>query len=142
MPYQNELFFLSHQDIFDATNKSYRQYFTGNLSRPQLLRHLHSENIEIGISVYQNFTADTPHMHTTTADMIYVLSGEYHILLIEKWENIIMHSGDFISIPLNTPYASKAKAGTSVLFIKSCKGNDKVPVSINENLYQWLNTII
>ena len=142
MKANSDLFFLSQQEIQNATNESYRQYFVGNLARPQLLQHLHSEDLEIGMSVYRTFTADKPHMHTTTADMVYILSGEYHILLIETHQIIVMRTGDFLSIPLNTPYASKAKAGTKVLFIKTCKGNDKVTIPIPDNIQQWMDTII
>ena len=136
---ENELYISRREEIACATKKEYRQYFCGDLKRPQLLDFIHTEKLEVGISDYACFTADTPHMHKTTADMIYILSGEYHIRIIEKNEEIVLHEGDFISIPMETPYASKAKAGTKTLFVKKCQGNDKVNVEVTAEITRWLS---
>lgn len=138
MVLEKDLFTLTNQQILEATEQEYRQYFCGNLKKPQLLDFILTERLEIGISNYKNFTADTPHYHSTTPDMIYLLSGEFHIWIPSKQKNIILHQGDFISVPPQTPYASKAKAGTKVLFIKYCNGNDKVTITPSKEMTDWL----
>ena len=135
---EKDLFLLRNQEIENATLKDYRQYFCGNLQRPQILDFIKTDKLEIGISNYKKFTADTPHYHNTTADMIYVLSGEYHILLIEEQKIIVLNKGDFLSLPPKKPYVSKAKSNTKVLFIKYCNGNDKVSVNPSEYVKKWM----
>lgn len=138
MTTENDLFFLPREEIKKATSQNYRQYFCGNLQRPQLLQFMQTERLEVGISDYQTFTADTPHYHSTTADMIYILSGEFHVLILENEKTLLLHQGDFLSIPPEMAYASKAKAGTKVLFFKYCNGNDKVSVEPSESVKKWL----
>lgn len=135
---EKELFILRRNAIENAGEQEYRQYFCGNLQRPQILDFIQTENLEIGISNYSRFTADTPHMHMTTADMIYLLQGEYYIKIIEQDKEIVLHEGDFASIPIQMSYASKAAAGTKVLFVKVCHGNDKVNVEVTPKLAEWL----
>lgn len=143
MIYTNDLVFVLRSDeINEATDKSYRQYFCGNLSRPQILSHIQTEDLEIGTSNYHTFTSDAPHYHTETSDMIYVLDGEYHIMIVNTKEVVILKAGDFISIPVNCPYASKAKANTRTLFVKRTKCYDKVVVEVDEYLNKWLSTEI
>lgn len=134
----NELFVLKHREIKEATDKSYRQYFCGDLKRPQILDFIHTEGLEIGTSDYQTFTADVPHHHTETADMIYILEGEFRIRILESGQEISLTTGDFISVPPMTDYASKARAGTRTLFIKTTKGNDKVDAAVSDELAAWL----
>lgn len=137
------MFFISKEKIDSATAQDYRQYFVGHLMRPQILPHMDSMDVEVGISNYTKYTVDTPHLHTTTADMIYILKGEYQFFLIGTKEKQVAHEGDFVAIPPNTAYASKAKAGTIALFVKSCKGNDKVNVEdIDSEVQEWMNTEI
>ena len=137
---ENSFFLLRNDEIQQATNKSYRQYFCGNLQRPQLLNYLQTEDFEIGVSDYFEFTADEPHFHKITPDMIYILRGEYHIMLLnENPSPIILKEGDFVSIPAGVAYASKAKAGTKTLFIKQTKEYDKVAVTPSSEVVQWMN---
>lgn len=139
MKSENELLLVPNQEIEMATSQEYRQYFCGNLQRPQILDFIRTERLEVGISNYKTFTADMPHYHTTTADMMYILSGEYHVLLVDEGKEILLHQGDFLSVPPQTPYASKAKEGTKVLFFKYCNGNDKVTLDSSEILKKWLS---
>lgn len=71
--------------------------------------------------------------------MVYVLQGEYYVWLLDnETPPIALKEGDFISIPKNCPYASKAKAGTKTLFIKQLKENDKVLVEPSAEVKQWM----
>lgn len=136
---ENELFLIRDQDIQEATKKEYRQYFCGDLTRPQLVPFLKMSGLEIGLSNYHQFSYDKPHFHKETHDMIYILEGEFLVRILRTEETISLKKGDFISIPPNTPYASRCKAGTKTLFIKKLQSNDKVEVPITPELSRWLN---
>ena len=136
---EDKVFLLRREDIQTATDKNSRQYYCGNLRRPQLLDYIQTESLEIGTSFYKVFTADEPHLHQLTSDMVYVLQGEYYVWLLDnETPPIALKEGDFISIPKNCPYASKAKAGTKTLFIKQLKENDKVLVEPSAEVKQWM----
>ncbi len=141
MPDLTNLFILRQEEIEGATNKEYRQYFCGNLQRPQILPFIQMAGLEIGISDYQKNAYDKPHYHIETPDMVYILEGEFHVLILDTKEVFIMKKGDFISIPPKTPYASKARSGTKTLFIKNLKGNDKIEIPLDEKLRLWLEDI-
>ena len=136
---ENELFVLRNQEIEETTSKDYRQYFCGNLKKPQLLPFIKMSGLEIGISNYQYSSHDKPHFHTETPDMVYILEGEFSVRILETKEIINLKKGDFISIPPNVPYASRCKAGTKTLFVKKLQENDKVEVPITPELSLWLN---
>ena len=135
---QDELFFLRGAEINAATDREYRQYFCGNLQRPQLLDFIRTESLEVGTSRYDAFTADEPHLHTETPDMIYLLSGAMRILLLEEGRELTLAPGDFLSIPPNTPYASKSAPGTRTLFIKQVRASDKRKVEPDAALLRWM----
>lgn len=139
---KNEIFVLRQIEIAEATAHDYRQYFCGSLQRPKKLNFLSTPGLEIGMSGYKDFQSDIPHYHKETENMVYVLEGEYHLEIISTDETIKLSSGDFISVPANTPYASKATAGTKTLFIKQLYGSNKVLVDVDEKLTLWLRTKI
>ena len=139
---KKEIFVLRQGEIAEATTRNYRQYFCGNLQRPQELDFISTPGLEIGMSDYREFQSDMPHLHKETEDMIFVLEGEYHVKIISTDETIKLSKGDFISVPANTAYASKAAAGTKTLFIKQLNGADKVDVNVDEKMKLWLKTKI
>lgn len=132
-----EIFLLKDSDIKAALHKDYRQYFIGELSRPQILDHIEQGDLEVGTSLYADPTADVPHMHSKSSEILYILEGTYHVFDINADKKYTLSKGDFFVIPPNTPYASKADSNTQVLFIKT-GGNDKVEVDIPENVKKWL----
>ena len=137
---EHELCLFRREDVERATEVHFRQYFCGNLRLPQELDFIRTADLEIGISRYDHFAADQPHAHARTPDMVYVLEGEYHIRLPEEGRDLILRAGDFLSIPPKTPYASKARAGTRVLFVKQTPENDKIPYPPDDALRRWLET--
>ena len=70
MPKFTDLFLLRNEVIEAATNVEYRQYFCGDLKRPQILPFIQIDGIEMGISDYRNNAYDKPHYHMETPDMI------------------------------------------------------------------------
>jgi len=125
-------------DIEEATSKEYRQYLVGDLKNPQLLDFV-KDNVEIGISSYKEFTSDVPHKHPVCSEYNYILEGTTKVLIIEDNVEFTFEKGDFFSIPVNTPYASKHKGGTKVLFFKNPSINDKTKVEVTKELSDWLN---
>ncbi len=137
----DKVFHLTKETIDNALSNEYRQYFIGELSRPQLLDYLEQGDLEIGTSLYKEAKADVPHMHSKTSEILYILKGTYKILDINADKEYTLNAGDFFVLPPNTPYASKAKADTQVFFIKT-GGNDKMNIEISEQLQKWLTELI
>lgn len=136
----DKIFYVKSAEIKKALDKEYRQYFIGQLQKPQLLNYIEKDNLEIGTSLYKKSKADTPHRHSLTSEMLYILKGTYKILLIDIMKEYVLTVGDFFVLPPKTPYASKALPDTQVLFIKT-GGNDKEVVSISEEVQIWMNKL-
>lgn len=128
-------------EIDNALSKEYRQYLTGHLCKSQpFLKHI-DDDIEIGISYYQKFTADKPHVHPVCTEHAYVLEGAIKILLLDgSNKEYEFNSGDFFMLRPGIPYATKNADRTRVLFIKSPGINDKILVDVDEKAKKWLET--
>ncbi len=136
---KNPLECLRQADIDNALEKEYRQYLTGHLQRPQVhLQHI-EDDIEIGISHYDAFTPDKPHMHPVATEHGYILEGSIKLLLIHEWQEYLFSKGDFFAVKPGVAYATKNAPGTRVLFTKAPGLNDKTPVPLTEALSQWLS---
>ena len=126
------------EDLDFALSQEYRQYLTGRLGRPQpFLRHI-EDDIEVGMSLYESFTADKPHVHPVCTEHGLVLSGTLRIRELETGEETEFHEGDFFVLRPGTPYASKSLGGTRVLFIKHPGQNDKTLVEPDEETIKWM----
>lgn len=128
-------------DLDQALAMQYRQYLTGHLQRPQEhLRHI-DDDIEIGISHYREFTADTPHMHPTATEHSYVLQGSIKVLILEgDFPEYRFDAGDFFVLKPGVGYATKNAPDTKILFIKAPGVNDKTEVPVTDALAQWLSS--
>lgn len=123
-----------------ALKKEYRQYLAGHLKKPQpYLKHI-DDDIEVGISFYEDFKADKPHVHPQCTEHGYVLQGAVKVLLLDgSNKEYELTCGDFFVLRPGIPYATKNNAGTKVLFIKSPGINDKQLVDVNDDLNKWLS---
>ena len=128
-------------ELDQALEKQYRQYLTGHLQYPQEhLQHV-EDDIEVGISYYREFTADTPHMHPIATEHGYVLQGSVKVrLLLEEPREYQFDAGDFFVLRPGIGYATKNAPNTKVLFIKSPGVNDKTKVEITEETKKWLSS--
>ena len=132
---------IKSNELEKALSLNYRQYLTGHLQKPQPYLQNFDDDIEIGISYYHEFTADTPHMHPVCTEHCYVLEGSVKIrLLDESQQEVELNKGDFFLLRPGIPYASKNSQNTRVLFIKSPSMNDKTNVPISEELQKWLSS--
>lgn len=136
-------FIIPAQELNAVLKTSSRIYLSGDLKNPQTgLRPLTSTAVEMGVSQYDAFSSDTPHMHLSNIELNYVVEGETHLFDIERntvWE---LPAGSVFILEPNTPYATKHKGGTKVVFFKSPGGNDKMPVEVTSEVQQWLNQTI
>jgi mannose-6-phosphate isomerase-like protein (cupin superfamily) len=132
---------ISVTTITEALEQSSRQYLVGNLEKPQLMEHIHDEDVEVGVSFYKTFTADTPHIHTTLSEYQYVLHGSSQIKNLLTNEIIKLEAGDFYIVRAKTPYAQKHMPDTKILFFKNPGVNDKVLVDIDKETELWLNKV-
>lgn len=128
--------------IKQALQNTTRQYLTGQLQKAQELEHIDDEKIEIGITSYKTFYSEPPHTHTQAYEYQYMISGFTKYIDIETEEEIIFRKGDFYVITPGTQYAQKSKPGTTIIFIKIPPGNDKIAITPNNKIANWLETKI
>lgn len=130
--------YITGNELNQALQSNYRVYLCGDLKMPQNMRWIHDEQMEVGMSLYKEFTAGKPHFHAIATEYNYVISGKMKLLLIDENREYIFEEGSLIVIPPNTKYASKHLGGTRILFIKKPGGNDKNLVEMNNKLNDWL----
>ncbi len=131
--------YILKDELDSAFDHDYRHYLTGHLTRPQpYLKHF-DDDIEIGMSFYQDFTVDHPHVHPIATEHGYVLEGAVKLLYLNgEREEKEFKKGDFFLIRPGVPHVSKNQAGTRVLFIKSPSINDKTVVELDETARKWI----
>lgn len=126
-------------DIEKSLEGNNRQYIVGNLKKPQKLTYLPTDELEIGITDYDEYTTEEPHYHTTVTEYQYMLEGRTKYLDVSSGKEFTFEKGDFYAIETNTVYAQKSYPGTRILFIKSVSINDKVPIDASEDVICWMN---
>lgn len=128
-------------ELEKAFEHSYRLYLTGHLQREQTyLKHI-EDDIEVGMSDYREFTADVPHVHPIATEHGYVLSGKVRIRFFgDAVEEEEFSEGDYYLIRPGVCHASKNMDGTKILFIKAPGGNDKTPITVDEDTEAWLKS--
>lgn len=130
---------IDNKDIKESLKGVTRQYFAGNLKKPQTLDFFLDENIEIGITDYDEYAIEDVHYHTEASEYQYVISGWTKYLNVTTGEEFEFKKGDFYKIEPNTTYAQKSKAKTRILFIKLPSINDKQIVEVNDVVKAWYN---
>jgi len=128
---------IENREIMQSLKGVTRQYLVGNLKRPQTLPFIKTEELEIGISSYPEYTTEVPHKHTEATEYQYVLSGWTKYLDVDSMEEVEFKKGDFYAIETGTSYAQKCKAGTNILFIKIPSINDKVRIPTSDEVKEW-----
>lgn len=114
-----------------------RQYIVGNLQKPQKLKFLRREDIEIGITSYDEYNEEQPHYHTIVTEFQYMVDGWTKYKNLDTGEVFEFKKGDFYAIETGTKYAQKSKKGTKILFVKVPSANDKKVIGIDEEIVAW-----
>ena len=113
------------EEIAEAFETERRQYFVGNLKRPQHIPFVKSETTEMGLTAYDKFTGEPAHRHSVAKEYAYVISGRTQYI--------------FVTFP-GTTYVQKAEAGTKMIFVKEPSINDKELVPMDEEAQKWMET--
>ena len=132
---------LRSQVIQDSLVDTSRQYLAGTLQLTQALAHIPDANLEVGLSQYQDNTADIPHYHPRTREYQYVVSGRALLRDIDSGETHELSAGDFYVIDPGVSHVQKSAAGTRILFFKHPAGDDKTLVPIDAELAAWLEDL-
>jgi 8-oxo-dGTP diphosphatase len=129
---------ISADSIDTALRDTTRQYLAGNLEKPQLLEHIPSSLVEIGITRYGTEGGrELPHTHRQAFEFQYMLRGVTAYLDVVTGKEYVFRAGDFYVIEHGMVYAQKSKPETEILFIKVPPGNDKVPTETTAELQAW-----
>ena len=128
---------IDSSEIENALEGVSRQYLAGDLKKPQKLEFITDKHLEIGITDYDQYTAEVVHYHTEAVEYQYMLSGWTKYMDTETGVEYEFKKGDFYCIERNTTYAQKSKKGTRILFIKVPSINDKHVVETSDLIKAW-----
>lgn len=131
---------LEAKDIAASLDNTTRQYLVGKLNLPQILNHYDDDNVEIGLTSYKDYAIEFPHWHKVAYEYQYMIRGETRYLDLDSGEETCYVTGDFYRIEPGTKYAQKTLGGTSLLFIKTPPGNDKIVLPQTQELDKWLHS--
>lgn len=131
---------IRNHEVSNALKNQKRVYLCGDLKKENPIPYVKNKEYEIGISYYEKFTAELPHLHSFNSEYNYVIEGELKIVLINEHKEFILSKGDLFVINVNEPYVTKAKRGTKVIFSKYPGGNDKKLVEISPSIKKWMKS--
>ena len=104
----------------DESKFSDRVYLAGRLNRPQkgfeVVKTEPPEKpgaYEVGISEFNTFTCEKPHVHTFNDEYNYVVSGAVKVYLFNEKKEELLLPGDFFVIKTGETYIAKECAGMS-----------------------------
>ena len=130
-------------ELDHALSQSRRVYLSGHLATPQeVMPYVDIEPNEMGISQYDSFTCDKPHVHDVNHEFNYIAEGETHVLDIDRMEEHVLPKGSVFILQPGVPYVSKHTAGTKVVFFKTPGGNDKRVIEVTDAVRTWMETPI
>lgn len=130
---------IKNEDIRLSLEDKTRQYFAGNLKKPQILDFIKNDEVEIGITSYKTHSREIPHRHTIAIEYQYVINGRTQYMDLDTEEIYDFSRGDFFAIYPGTTYAQKSKPNTEILFIKVPSINDKRIMETNDIVEKWLS---
>lgn len=89
---------IDNAEILDALKDTTRQYFVGNLSKPQTITFFKDDRLEIGISSYPEYLSEKPHVHNTATEYQYMISGWTEYMNLETEKIHVFRKGDFYAL--------------------------------------------
>ena len=129
---------IENEAIKKSLENTTRQYFVGNLSKPQEIEFVRDERLEIGVSSYPDYKYEPTHVHDIATEYQYMISGWTEYMDVDTGKIYEFRKGDFYAILPGTAYAQRVKSGTNILFIKTPSINDKQLVEITAEQEKWL----
>ena len=85
---------IKSKDIEKAFEDERRQYFVGNLKKPQHIPFVKSDNAEMGLTAYDKFTGEPAHRHFVAKEYAYVISGRTQYMDLDTREVYEYRAGD------------------------------------------------
>ena len=131
---------IKSKDIEKAFEDERRQYFVGNLKKPQHIPFVKSDNTEMGLTAYDKFTGEPAHRHSVAKEYAYVISGRTQYMDLDTREVYEYRAGDFFATFPGTTDVQKSEAGTKMIFVKEPSINDKELVPMDEEAKKWMET--
>lgn len=129
------------REVEEALLQIPRVYLCGHLDQPQAsLWHYDDIHTEVGVSYYQEFTADAPHEHTKNREFNFVVTGLTKVLLLNSNTEYEFGPNSLFIIDPSMPYCTKSQPNTEILFVKVPGGNDKVLVDVTPDLALWMSS--
>ena len=122
----------------EALADTSRQYLVGSLARAQMIKHVQSEDIEVGISNYTGGEYEAAHFHPQQIEFQIVLWGSTEYYDISNDVIYKFQKGDFYCIENGVKYAQKILERTRIFFIKVPAINDKVLCEIPLEVKLWM----
>lgn len=135
----SDFVFIDKKEIEEAFCGERRQYFAGNLKKPQNLPFMKSNHVEMGLTSYDTFTAEPPHRHSVATEYQYMMAGRTQYMDVDTGKIYEFKAGDFYAVKPGTTYAQKSEAGTRIIFVKEPSINDKEVVEMKEEVKEWLS---
>ena len=86
---------IENEAIKNSLENTTRQYFAGNLSKPQEIEFVRDERLEIGISSYSDYKYEPAHVHSLATEYQYMISGWTEYMDVETGEISEFRKGDF-----------------------------------------------
>lgn len=129
--------FLKKSEIDKGLSSSNRVYLCGNLQKESKTEFIRTDNYELGISRYSEYTFEQPHYHSENYEYNYVINGQIKVFLIAEKKEMLFETGDLFVISPNEVYVCKAKPNTCVIFSKVPGGNDKVLIKETPAIIRW-----
>lgn len=123
--------------VRESLSKQIRVYLCGNLSSPEDFEFIKTDGLEIGISHYDIYTVEKPHLHKWNHEYNIIKSGVVKVYIFSEHKEYEFHQDDMYVIEPGMEYVTKALAGTEVLFVKSPGGNDKNLLPTTDQIKEW-----
>jgi hypothetical protein len=126
--------FIKNAEIRTALEKDRRHYLVGDFSQPLLIK---DPTVEMGITIYKQYTCEDPHYHTRTTTYEYIIEGNTKYYDITNNCEYCFSQGDTVVIPPEIIYAQKSLAKTVIVFFKFPSG-DKISIEVDAKVKHWL----
>lgn len=125
------------KQVRDTLSKQIRVYLCGNLSNPEDFEYAKTDGLEIGVSHYDNYTAEKAHLHKWNYEYNIIRCGTVKVYVFSEHKEYEFHQDDMYVIEPGMGYMTKALAGTEVIFVKSPGGNDKELLPVTDAIRSW-----
>ncbi len=124
--------------VNEVLQRKVRTYLCGHHLQDEGVDYLDSEQLEIGISRYTEFTAEKPHRHQWNHEYNLVVKGKVKVYVFGENKEYVFEENDLYMVEPGMDYVTKAMADSEVVFMKIPGGNDKELIEMTPEIEEWL----